>query len=88
MRVLELVLICVSLGPTVTTPYRTVRSFVTMKSALNMESNGVYSHIQLCSWFIIVAYGDSKTLSLFPFIAHGYPDNNLESLCISDNQIC
>jgi hypothetical protein len=26
--------------------------------------------------------GDPKLLSVFPFIGHGKPDNNLESFCV------
>jgi hypothetical protein len=59
-----------------------------MKRALDMASKGVYSHFQLCLLFIIIVHGDSKLLSGFPILDHGNPDNNLESLCITENLIC
>lgn len=37
--------------------------------------------------YVFVIHGDSKLLSLLPFIRHGNPDNTLELSFITPNQI-
>jgi hypothetical protein len=43
--------------------------------------------ISACNFLYSRVQDDSKSLSGFPFIGYGIPDNNLESLCVKILQI-
>jgi hypothetical protein len=61
---------------------REERNAFYMQYAYRVQGN--YSRGKLC-YISELVQDDSKLLSGFPFIGHGSPDSNLESLCIFSN---